>query len=496
MRIAFVQEELYPYLSFMYLAAIAKEWGYQTEVFISDVDNNFINSIANYQPDIVCFSVTTNSFPFAKETAKNIKVANPKVFSLVGGWHPTFHPEILEKEDCFDALCLGEGEGVFRELLKYFSNKDKIRSINSLHVKVDGKIYCNPIGSLVENLDDLPLPLRSIYYDKFEILRDVPTKIFNAGRGCPFPCTYCFNEKMKETYSNKGKYVRFRSAENIVREINSVKERYPIKYVQFIDDTFNSDRKWLMSFLDLYKEKVGLPFLAACRVNRLDEELIVKMKEAGVDKINIAVEHGNEKIRREMLRRDMTNAEILEGGRLLRKYKIRFHISNIVGFPGETMEQALETLKLNQQLRPEFAAMHVFQPYPGTQIYQYFKDKGYFKEDLNVNDMPPLMSWGMKERNVGSVVKQGNIHALINLHSFFSLLVRHPYLWFIVKPLLNLKPNKYFEFFQSWYVFKMRFKYATNSRERINYLLQLTQYILPAYIQSKLEHVFKYYRQI
>jgi anaerobic magnesium-protoporphyrin IX monomethyl ester cyclase len=496
MKIAFVQEELYPYLSFMYLAAIAKKMKLELEVFVAFVDDNLMHSIESYDPDIICFSATTPNFKFVKDTALKIKALLPNSFILVGGWHPTFYPEILEVDGPYDALCLGEGEVPFKIFLEAYLKGESLEEVPSFHIKIDGKIYRNPICNLGNEIDDIGFPERSIYYDKFDLLRKSLTKILNVGRGCPYPCTYCFNEKMKQQYKSKGKYVRFRSPQNITKEINLIREKYPAKYIQFIDDTFNSNKRWLLEFLECYRKEVNLPFLANCRISTLDEEVVAKMKEAGVDKINIAIEHGNEEFREKMLRRVMKNSEILEGGRLLRKYNIRCHISNIVGFPGETLDDALETLKINQQMKPEFAAMHVLQPYPGTQIYEIFKEKGYIDESLKIEDMPELMAWGTDKSMVSSVIKQDNINQLVNLHSFFSLLVQHPYFLPLIKPLLSLPPNKYFEFFQAWYVFKFKLKYAVNLRERVNYILQLTRCIFPGVLQNTLEKLFNTHKQI
>ena len=487
MKIAFVQEELFPYMSFMHLAAIAKKRGYGVDVFVANISDEFIASIVNYKPNIICFSTTTPNYNFTRETAKKLKQMLPDSFVLVGGWHPTFNPDILGKETCFDALCLGEGETPFEVFLESYPDSNALKKVPNFHIRLNNEIYRNPMINLVQNLDEIPFPDRSIYYDKFELLKNQSTKIFCAGRGCPYPCTYCFNENMQKIYKQKGKYVRLRSPENIAEEINLVASKYPVKYVQFYDDTFNSDKKWLLSFLDCYRKEVHYPFLAVCRVDRLDEELVIKMKEAGVDRIDFAIEHGNDEYRTKMLGRSMKNSEIIKGSRLLKKYNIRFHVTSMIGLPGETLDLAYETLKINQQIKPDFAHMTLFQPYPGTKLYNIAKSEGYIREDFDADNISGHTTWATNKTKLHSVMKNDDIRKMINIRSFFPLLVKHPNLLPIIKPLLNLPPNKYFEFVYAFNYTQIKFKFASNRKESLNYLLQLTKKILPAFLQNFIE---------
>lgn len=486
-KIAFIQEELFPYMGFMYLSAIAKKFQHNVEVFVASAGEDFIQSVVEYKPDVICFSATSPSYNFTRETAKKLKYHIPESFVLVGGWHPTFNPEILQQETCFDALCLGEGEIPFEVFLQSYPDIEKMKVIPNFHIKINNRIYKNPLCDLIQNLDDIIFPDRSIYYDKFELLRNQLTRIFFAGRGCPFPCTYCFNENMKISYKNKGRYVRFRSPENIIKEIDIVKSKYPTKYIQFNDDTFNSDNKWLLSFLECYKLKCNLPFLIACRIERLDENIVKKMKEAGVDRIGFALEHGNEEYRKNVLRRTMSNSAIINGSQLLKKYNIRFHLNGMVGLPEETLDLAFETLRVCQQIKPDFAHMNLFQPYPGTQLYKTVKEKGLIRTGIKEDELTGHSSFGTNKTKLNSIMKNKDIKQMINLRSFFPLLVKYPRLLPFIKPLLLLPPNKYFEFVYAWSYTQIKFKYAANSREKINYFFQLTRKILPKFIQDYIE---------
>jgi radical SAM superfamily enzyme YgiQ (UPF0313 family) len=263
-----------------------------------------------------------------------------------------------------------------------------------------------------------------------------------------------------------------------------------MKYVQFIDDTFNSNRKWLLEFLDYYKKELSMPFLANCRIERLDENVIRRMKDAGVDKINFSIEHGNEDFRRNVLKRHVKNSDIIEGSRLIKKYNIRFSTSNMVGLPGETLEMAFETLKLNREINPTYADMFIFQPYPGTQLYYTAIEQGYLDKDVKAEEITGHYTWGTKKTKSSSVIKNKDINQMKNLQSFFGFLIKHPNFLPLFVQLLKLPHNRYFQIFQEWYNFKVKFKYSASFSERAYYVLQLASNVLPAFLRRFLEISF------
>lgn len=211
-----------------------------------------------------------------------------------------------------------------------------------------------------------------------------------------------------------------------------------------------------------------------------------------MDKFSFSIEHGNEEFRTKLLKRMMTNEEIFEGSRLLKKYNIRFQVGNILGLPGENFDLALDTLKINQQIKAPYAAAFIFQPYPGTQLQRFAKEEGYIDDSFDSESLTGHGSWGSKSNKVLSVIKLENVNKFVNLRCFFHFLVSHPWALPIVKPFLNLPPNRFFELFTNWYDFKMRFKYSANAGEKINYILQFTQNLFPAPLQNLLEKRFNY----
>lgn len=471
MKIAFIQEEVRTRQGIMILSAILKKQGHTTEVFSSDEGvDKVLDDIRSFNPQVAAFSTGTSVQRRALELASLIRKRQKDIFIMMGGPHPTFYPKVIEDSDILDAICLGEGEGALLELADKLSKSQKIENIENLWIKTGRGIKKNNLRPFIDDLDALPDPDHEVYFKKFPALASSDTKIFMVGRGCPFPCTYCFNKKYMEMYKGKGKYVRFKSINKIINEIKNLKKDYPIKWIQFNDDTLNIDPEWLGEFLRMYKNEINIGFLCNLRIDRITENQIRQLKEAGADRIGIGVEHGDENFRKNVLKRNISDQEILDAGKWINQNKIRLHTDNIVGFPGETVDMAFKTIRLNQKIKPEQAGCGVLQPFPGTEIYDIALKEDLLRENITIDDFQAQRSWTSGQAKVSSLIKQKNMNELINVHCFFDILVHHSWLEGIVKVLIKFPPNRFYQFLSQWGMFKVYWKYAHDTTERIKLL--------------------------
>lgn len=471
LKIAFLQYEIRDRIGVMYLSAALKLRGHITEAFtLSDV--SLFDDIEKFSPDVLAISASTSEHPVLYVAARKIKQMLPGIIVVLGGPHGTFFPEELERVDILDIVCIGEGDRSIPELADRIAYKNGYNNIRGLWVKTEGKIYKNPPDDLIENLDMLPFPDREIYYTKYPQLRDNPTKTFILGRGCPFDCTYCFNHQMRKIYP-KG-YVRRHSADYAILMIKDVQSRYGFKWVQFIDSTLNANKPWLIDFMKRYKTEIGVPFLCGLRFDLMDVEITQSLLDAGVNRVNFGVESGNEEIRKRILNRSMGNKDIVLISDMFNKAGVRIITSNMIGLPGETIEMALETIRLNQKIRPESAVCYVLVPYPGTDIHQYCVNHNLLKEPIDIDNLPsPLVLNWVAGKHIGSVIKLNDERELINLHNFFDILVHHPKLEPVVKVLIRLPPNRIFDFVGQYPIISKKVRYSNNNREKIGYVCGL-----------------------
>jgi radical SAM superfamily enzyme YgiQ (UPF0313 family) len=305
--------------------------------------------------------------------------------------------------------------------------------------------------NLIPDLDNVPFADRELI-SKYRAYRKFHRRYILTGRGCPYNCSYCFNHSYNRLCRGKGKTIRKRSIKNVIEELKLIKKNNAPKRFIFVDDTFILDRKWTLDFCRAYKDEVKLPFIAYLRVNLVDEELVRALKDAGCITVLYAVESGNEHIRNDILKRNISEKQIIEASRLFRKYKLKTYVQNMVGLPDETLEQAFETLALNVKCRPSYAWVSIFQPYPKTELCEYSKKKGYYNGDVD--------SFEESYYNK-SVMRMKDIKKIERLHHLFSIGVAFPFLIPIIKMLIRLPLNPLYlalwQIHRAWcYFFKVR----------------------------------------
>lgn len=363
------------------LSRIAKEKGHNLRlVEFAFNPKKAYKEVVLFEPDIIAYSICSNEANRYLEINSFFK-KKLRFFSLFGGPHPTSSPSFLEKDNV-DAICKGEGDLSFSEFLIHF-NTDKMYETGNFSFKVGKNGFIeNPLINLVEDLDSLPIPDRDIIYSKSYFLANNPIKTFFAGRGCPYKCTYCFNHSYNSMYKGKGKLCRTKSITYLVDEIKTLQAKYPMNFIKFHDDIFGADSGWLVEFAERYPREIGLPFLCYLRPNMVTENYCRQLKKAGRYSVCIAIESGNEHIRNSILNRYMSNEQIKRACEILKKFGLRIYALNMVGLPEESDKEILQTIELNQMIKPDFADASIFQPYPGTEIAKYCKNNGYLDEEF------------------------------------------------------------------------------------------------------------------
>jgi radical SAM superfamily enzyme YgiQ (UPF0313 family) len=400
-------------LGLMYLSASAKGQGHEIDLALTT--DNLEERIREFKPDVVGYSIMTGDQKFYLDLNQRLKTKMPFT-TVIGGPHATFFPEIVVQEGV-DIVCRGEGEEAFCELLNSLRDGKDISGISNLYVKNNGKITKNEIRKFAE-IDSLPFPDRDLL-SKIPSVKDGPIKHFIASRGCPFNCSYCFNEEYSLIYSGKGSRVRFRDPQKVVEEIKQVLSSSPTKFVYFQDDTFTLNANWLKKFSEVYSKEVSFPFHCHVRANTLDQTRAESLKRAGCYSVHIALETANDRIRNEILSRNMSQEQIVNACAILKKNDIKFLVQNIIGLPTGTIEDDLKTLELNIACKPDYAWVSIFQPYPGTRLGEYCRKNGLYNgnfEDLESN------FFDSSKLNFSEEYKS----QLSNLQKLFAIFVEYP----------------------------------------------------------------------
>lgn len=368
------------------ISSILKEAGHSVQLFHLKDDKTPEEFLAVYRDkysdcDIAAFSATTNAFPYASRYAKEIKENFEKTLTVCGGKHPTLSPEEAIEHD-FDVICIGEGEYPMLDLCNRLEKGEDIADIQNLWIKHNGQIIKNPLRPRIADLDSIPMPDKDLFDYETSLDKKFGRIPFMASRGCPFNCTYCCNHALKKISDGSSvPYVRFKSVDRLMAEIKICLEKFgDIKEIHFFDDILTINKKWFSEFRRRYTEEIGKPYTCSSRFDLINEDIVKSLEISGCDQLCLGLESGDEYIRKEILKRNQSESQILEGGRFCHDNNIRFHLFVIVGIPFETLTRALRTVKMTARLNPNTIQLSIYCPYDSTELNEICRKNGFLSD--------------------------------------------------------------------------------------------------------------------
>jgi len=351
-----------------------------------DWEKYLVKKIRVKKPDIIGFSVLSFNYPEALQIARFIK-DNFNIKIIFGGVHVILSPqEVVENEEV-DIICTGEGEEVLKQLLDKSLN---CKNIKGIWYKQDEKIIKNKNRKLIENLDVLPFP----DFDDFDLERYFVINHNHfpimASRGCPYTCTYCSNHALRKKLD--GKYVRFRSVDNVIEEIELRIKQYSkrgFKYLYVFDDTFILYKDFVYELCNKFKEKrfhKYIKWTANVRANLVTDEIIQTMKDAGCYEVRMGVESGSDYIRNTVYKRNMTREQIDNAFKIIKRHSLQLRLDFIFGAPYETFDMMEESFEMARQSDGDkifFSRLYLF---PGTEIREICEKEQVIEENTHFDD--------------------------------------------------------------------------------------------------------------
>ncbi len=391
------------------LSAYLKSNGHHADLILYD-ENNFrerlIKRLKMYEPDFIGFSVMTEDYGWAKKIGKLTRSLT-NIPIIFGGNHPTGCPEEVIKNSFVDYLVRSEGEEPLIEIIE----NPKRNNIKNTWIKRKNKIYKNNLRPLIQDLDSLPLPDKTLFNKEGKHYKE----LYNCmvGRGCPFGCSYCFNNYMKKLHLNERWSRKKRSPINVISELKLAK-KYGAKVIYFIDDVFTSDKKWLNEFLNKYKKEINIPFKILGHVLFTNDEICKMLKDAGCIEVEFGIQTPFESIRTKICKRAETNKQVIKSVKCLKKNKIVFSVSHIFGLPYEEKESWEKGLNFYIDIKPNKIADFWLQYYPNTEIV----DIGLAHGDLKKQHLKDVINGNITFSMVGNQRKKNK--DLLSLSIFFQ----------------------------------------------------------------------------
>ncbi len=377
----------YPiYLS--YTAAVVEEAGFEVAFIDAIMDElgieEFAQAVSEFGPRLALVETSTPSIEFDLETAAAIKRLSPSTYVALLGSHVTyFDRETIAENPAVDAVLRGEFEYTAADLARALDQGGDLSAVSGLTYRdAEGDPRRNADRPLFEPLDRMPFPARHIVkgdgYRAGIYSGGYPTAMVSS-RGCPYRCTFCLWPDTM--YGHK---FRARSAGNVVDEIEQAVRTYGHDEIYFDDDTFTIDRQRVMDITRLIRER-GLEqeaeWIAQCRVDTVDREMLEAMKAANCGYILFGVESGSPQMLKKM-RKGITLDKVRKAFDLTHSVGIKTQAFFLFGMPGETQETIQETIDFAKELNASSTQFAVAIPHPGTALYEECRANGWLTSQV------------------------------------------------------------------------------------------------------------------
>lgn len=359
----------YPPLGLLYVSSYLISKNIPNDVFDSTfyTREEQLAYILEKKPEIICiYTNLMTKIEVVKliKVLKTIQFGFPKI--VLGGPDVTFNLENYLKAGA-DFLIIGEGEETAFELYNAISNNSDFSTVNGIAYLVNNNVVKTLPRTKFRELDELPLPNRDAipnekYLKTWKDNHGESSMTISTQRGCPYTCKWCSTAVYGQSY-------RRRPAHLVAQEMKMLKDKYNPDAIWFVDDVFTISHKWLTAFHEeVVKQNAQIRFECITRAERLNDEILRLLKEAGCFRIWIGAESGSQKIIDAMDRRvdvnhvkkmiQDTNALGIETGTFI-----------MVGYPGETQDDITETIQYLKEANPTYYTITVAYPIKGTSLY-------------------------------------------------------------------------------------------------------------------------------
>lgn len=330
------------------------------------------------KPDLIGISIWTTYAASAFHVARISKELYPRCPIMMGGPHATVKAEeILKISPHVDYIVRGEGEQTALELVEHLAGgSGSLASIHGLSYREDSDTRQAPARQKYRNLDAFPFPDRELLMN-VETYTSEDMGLIMTSRGCPYSCTYCATEIRRTC---------FRSVEHVLNEIRLTQNRYGTIQFNFKDDSFTANRRRVEELCDrIVCDGLRLRWECTTRANLITETLLKTMKKAGCNSIKIGVESGSQTIL-EQMNKQITLDQLRQAAKWLRKAGIHWTGYFMMGVPGETEDEIQRTLEFMYELKPDYAHIGTYEPFPGTAMFEEGVNRGLLKPEMTLEE--------------------------------------------------------------------------------------------------------------
>lgn len=438
----------FPPLGLGYIASYLRSHGYSVKI----IDCTFstweeaIKAAKACKPKVVGIQSMLSMVDIAKRFARELRDTSEVL--VAGGHMPSAYPNMFLDE--FDLVVQGEAEETMLDIMRSAEGEVEIDKVKGVYVSKNAlkKLPASPEARskdflftgrrpLIKDLDSLPFPARDLfenekYKEYYRRNYGFTMTSMLASRGCPFSCDFCWRP-------DYGRVYRVRSPKNIVDEMEEVVYKYGYERIWFADELFVANKKHIIELCnEIRKRGLDVKWECLSRADMIDEDIARAMKKAGCYKIIFGLESGDNRVL-ELMNKRLTVEQSKKAVETVVKAGIKAGAFFILGYPGETNETMLNTIRFASSLPLDYFSMTVPYPLPGTKLYEKVKDR--------------LIS------NEWEKPQKGYDHKLLFKHDFTIEKLRYGMWMAITRARLRKKLGPFYALLKPWEVYtEWRFK--------------------------------------
>lgn len=367
---------LFPPLSLAYVASILEKYGHQVTIIdATSLKLSFAEVVAEikkFGPQIIGFTITTPLFHQTLSWIRSLKAA-VELPIIVGGFHVSLYPRETMHYKEIDYALMGDAELTLPEFMECFKEQKGFENVKGICFRIGDEIIVNSQRQRFMNLEDMPFPARHLlpnqkYYSIVSRRKNFTSII--TSRGCPFRCIFCDQSHKKPV---------FRSATNVVDEMEECFYKFGVREVDFLDPAFTLDKKRVMDICAQIKQRrLDISWSVRTRVDIVDEQLLQEMSKAGCIRIMYGIESAVPEILK-AIRKEVDVGRIKKIIKLTAEKGIDVFGFFMIGSPGETAQSAKETIRFAKKSALSHVQFTRLTAWPGSELYSRYLDK--YKED-------------------------------------------------------------------------------------------------------------------
>ncbi|PKU23669.1 magnesium-protoporphyrin IX monomethyl ester anaerobic oxidative cyclase [Telmatospirillum siberiense] len=383
-----------------YLAGSLKAAGFSDVLFIDAMTNDLSDEaiaeiLARESPDVVGVTAITPSIYKAERLLQLAKRQHPQAVTLLGGVHATFmYQQVLTEAPWIDAIVRGEGEDILIDVIRAIDEgrwpKDR-RDIKGIAYIDTGsaRIVATEAAPTIKDVDSITPDWGILEWEKYNYIPlNRRVAIPNMARGCPFTCSFCSQWKFWRDY-------RIRDPKKVVDEIQTLFERYDVRFFILADEEPTINRKKFIQFCQELIDR-GLPDKVQWGINTRvtdilrDEELLLFYRKAGLIHVSLGTEAAAQ-LQLDRFNKETKVADNKRAIQLLREAGIVVEAQFIVGLENETAETLEETYQMAVDWKPDLANWSMYTPWPFSNLFQEIRKKVEIFDFEKYNFVTPII---------------------------------------------------------------------------------------------------------